>query len=709
MNAGAVPGGSMYPGAGVMQSSFDAFFGSTGGATQPGAASSASPVNSTLPHFDAFGATMAPAAQPYKTPFDSPDPPAGAAPPAQQQQLQQPEPQQQDDVFGLEDLGPPLTVEHMPADSIPSRTQRAKSYAGTSARGAFGGSGPSTAGTGTHFAFDASSIFHSSASSKTPTGTAASARASKKKHSGEKPHAQSTRAASSSSSSATKRGGAPAALDTSSEVFEGVIPDDIFSATAQLQRRGSEPVELLGSRRAAEAARAAAAAKGQQQHAAAAASPATRASTTPSSAATAVAAASAPSSAKGKPAGVARRLSIKTETLKTEQASDINLDPMVGSLASPITPRPSCVTCGEPSFAADLCAVHLTQKAAGGSMSPTGVIRRIHSLWSRKCLLSDGSSAARINLMWSFWKKAERYDIKLCEDPSSGERAVYVNGKLQYRSRPEAGFWKLSMLLGKSKSSAFEVLLEATPRSAIKGTGSVHLYPGLYEFELWLEGFPFAEAQNNFMSELGVAQQVAMQRADDAADEDNPAAGLSAAHQSAKAAHYDALHYISTHWSRRVEAAKTRLGYPKHVVTWCFTLHGRPHTLVLSHSSKSGKRTLVLDGRLLFSHTPNWINGLLLHKSSSQKMDIEGVPLEVRIQKLEWSGNAGGGQERPQFAYDLLIDGCPFAKCTKTLPEYAGGIVDVEKRVEEQKAAAARRARREAELKRDPRTVLSPE
>jgi hypothetical protein len=186
---------------------------------------------------------------------------------------------------------------------------------------------------------------------------------------------------------------------------------------------------------------------------------------------------------------VPRRLSIKTEVLKTDQASNINLDAM--GLSSPVTPRRPCVTCDEPAFAADLCATHLTQKAAGGATTPTGVIRRVHSLWSRKCMLSENSlTQAKIQLLWSFWKKAEFYEVKLCDDPDSGERSVYVNGKMHYRSHPSAGAWKLSMVLGRTKSSAFEVLLEATPRAQLRGggTGSVHLYPGQYEFEIWIEG-----------------------------------------------------------------------------------------------------------------------------------------------------------------------------------------------------------------------------
>jgi hypothetical protein len=191
-------------------------------------------------------------------------------------------------------------------------------------------------------------------------------------------------------------------------------------------------------------------------------------------------------------------------------------------------------------------------------------------------------------------------------------------------------------------------------------------------------------------------------------------ASARAGRQSAKAAHYDALHYIASHWGKQISHSKTSLGYTKNVVTWRFTLSGRKHTLVLSHSEKSGKRTIILDERMLFAHTPSWINGLLLQRSSSQRLDIEGTPVEVRIQKMDWSGSSSSStssssQNHPPFTYDLLIDGCPFAKCMKTLPEYAGGIVDVEQRIQEQKAAAARRARREAEIKRDPRTVLSPE
>lgn len=312
---------------------------------------------------------------------------------------------------------------------------------------------------------------------------------------------------------------------------------------------------------------------------------------------------------------------------------------------------------------------------------------------------------------------------------------MLVNGKTNYRSRPSPGFWKLSMVLGRSKSSAFEVLVEATPRSHLKGgTGSAHLYAGDYEFEVWIDGFYFAEAQNNFLSELGAAQMVAMQQAEAEGDEaegdgasaagagggSSSGSGSGKAHRSIKAAHYDALHYIATHWSRSHCSSKTRLGYVKNQIAWRFSLSGRQHSLLLVHSERSGKRTLTLDGKLLFVHKPNWINGLLLQRSSSQKTEVDGVKIEVRIQKLDWSSSSAssassssssssGGSSHPAFAYDLIVGGVPFSKCIKTLPEWAGGMVDVEAKLRQQQIKAARKAHKEKELKRDPRTVLSPE
>jgi hypothetical protein len=229
-----------------------------------------------------------------------------------------------------------------------------------------------------------------------------------------------------------------------------------------------------------------------------------------------------------------------------------------------------------------------------------------------------------------------------------------------------------------------------------------------------IEGFPFSEAQNNFLSELGAAQQVAMeaQDASDPINSDHLSVGpvSTPLRQNAKAAHYDALHYISTNWSKQIRSEKTKMGYTKNIITWKFTIHGKKHIIILIHSEKSGKRTLTLDDKLILSHTPNIINGLLLQRSSSHKIPLEDTTLDVRIQKLDWSsGKQSMSGNHPPFAYDLVINGVNFSKCTKTLPEYAGGMVDVEMKLKSQQEAAARKKRREMEKKRDNRTELSPE
>jgi hypothetical protein len=394
---------------------------------------------STLPDFDAFTSTMKPAVQPYKTPFDSPSP--------------EPIPltsNSTDAAAALSfDIGEPLER---------PKSQRTKSA-------------------NDHIAFDANSIFHHTNTSKTPTTQ--STQQSQKKE--DKPRSQSTRAGSSTDTqkfpsvkSQTKE------LDTTSTVFEGIIPE-IVSSRAQLDRRASEPVELLGSRRAAEAARLAREAKAKENAAtfvypsAAAAAPSSNPTSVPSA---------------SEPAGVQRRISIRTDTLKTAEASNINLDKM--GIASPVTPRKQCETCDGFQFAAGLCALCLTQKAKGdGRTSPTGVIRRVCQLWSRKvsfCHESNNSDfqARILQIKWEFWKKGEHYSVMLWENEDTGERTVFVNEKINHRSHPPSGQWKLSMVLGRTKSSAFEVLIEATSRSKIGGADSSHLYPGKYEFEIWL-------------------------------------------------------------------------------------------------------------------------------------------------------------------------------------------------------------------------------
>ena len=677
----------------------------------PAAASTAngqtsSPLGSTLPHFDAFGSEFAAAVpagvtQAYRTPFDSPDP------------ILMPEATSQ----GGEEAAASATAATAGSGDDPSRPRTARSQSYTV---------PHSSGS----AFDAQSIFH-----------APHPHSSKHKHR-QKQQLESASSASgipkarksglsSSNLSPPVIGSAVHASSSASNsadpkkeedpVFDGIIPEAVFSG-ALLARRTSEPT--LGSRRAAEAAAARAAAAAAA--AANGAAPQFNTHTAPG--------ADSPSTP------VDRRLTIHVESLPTDKASNINLDPLVKSAVGVVTPRLQCKTeqCNETAFACGYCAAHLTSQFEPAT--PTTIIRRVHGLWSRHIRVGV-PGAAKIQIEWQFWKRASLYDVKLWEDPLTGERTVIVNGKVNYRSRPPGGSWKLSMLLGRGKSSAFEVMVEAVPRSLLAastgGTGSVHLYPGPLEFELWLDGFPFAEAQNNFMSELGAAQQAAMIAAEaeeavagaeaEGADASAAAGGWGPSSSSsssavpskalsAKARHYANLHYIHTHWHRSFTASKTRLGYVKNRVEWAFTLGGptHAHTLRLTHSEKSGKRALELDGKLILVHKPNWINGLLLQRSSSHRFECDGTPMEVRIQKLDWShlskqSSDGSTEDRPSFSYDLLIGGVSFHKCTKTLPEYAGGMVDVEATLREQERKAKRKKDREEAIRRDPRVELSPE
>lgn len=340
---------SEFPITGI-QSSFDAFFsnsatqgqqqqqqtqqeGGVGGGMQ-------SPADSTLPHFDTFGSFMAPAAQTYKTPFDSPDPVIGGG-------VEAAEPAAVDE---------PVVGGDLAEEEIRPRPQRTASMPVQ------------------HVAFDADSIFHTT-------------KASPRTHERSKPKKKKAAPAAVDTGAAQSAEGQPEHKRESSlpdVVFSGVIPE-IVSSSALLSRRASEPT--LGSRRAAEAARLAAA-----------------------EAAAANAAKSSAHDPSAKPAGVPRRLSIKTETLDTAKASNINLDPL--SLASPVTPHRCCSQCSAPAFASDYCATHLTQHMEPAT--PTSIIRRVHGLWSKQIeQTATGSSSSRIRITWRFWKRAEHYVITL--------------------------------------------------------------------------------------------------------------------------------------------------------------------------------------------------------------------------------------------------------------------------------------------------------
>ena len=663
--------------------------------------------------FDTFARAPGAAAT-YATPFDSPDPVVTVA-------------------VNTEGSNPfssnVLQVEQDTEERPTMQRMRAKSYTATSSSSASG--------------FDAQSIFHADHHSK-KAHKAARRSATERKSSTPQSLTLDTSSLRPATAAAMSTTQAIKEEEDENDVLAHAVIPDILSARAVQSRRASEPIALLGSRRAAEAARAAAAAAAKQRGA------------TPTSASSSQASASATSIALPN-GGVNRRLSIDidVEKLDTAKASSVNLDPLCRG--SPVTPRVECgvAGCSEALFASGCCALHLTEKFQPAT--PTTVIRALHSLWSQTVSEGVGHAKSKLQIKWAFWKKGSYYEVLLWEDREDGERTIFVNGKVNYRSHPEPGFFKLSMVLGRSKSSAFEVLCEATPRLGMQGAThararaplALYNYPGPYDFDLWIDGFQFQEAHNNFMSELGVAQQVAMQAAEDERDRLQQqqqqqqqaegganAGGVASAQAEAraseaapaqsrsalKAAHYDALHYIRTHWGRSVSHARTRMGYPKNIVEWRFTLGGpaHAHKLVLVHSEKSGKRSITLDDKCLYVHKPNWINGLLLKRSSTHKLQIEAVNIEVRLQKLDYSqlsksdsssssSSSSSSASLPAFAYDLIVGGVAFAQCTKTLLEYAGGMVDVEAKLHEQQAKAERKQRREREIKRDPRVQLSPE
>lgn len=517
----------------------------------------------------------------------------------------------------------------------------------------------------------------------------------------------------SSSSSSKHHGKSASAPQNFDPFFEAVIPD-ILSSTEILNRRASEPT--LGSRRAAAAAAAAAAKKAEE---------------------------AAEASAQQPPQlGGSHQLSIDpTDKLSVVAASDVNLSgPFQDVAAGPLTPRRICTLpdCNALAFATGLCATHITSQWEDGETptTPTTVNRAVHRLWTRTSL-SSSSSAGEVHLSWIFWKKAEKYLVELIEYPLISERTVRVNGKTTFRGKPSdhhssGDEWRLSMILGRSKSSAFEAILGATHHGS---RGTPELVAGWthdsdYDFELWIEGFPFSDAQNNWLSELGAQQAVEAQEREareeeeerqrrlDAGEPESTIIVSSASQALREQRLYDSLQYIKSHWSRAMTRAKTALGWPKNTVTWRFTLSGTPHTLVLTHSEVSGKRRLILDDADVIVKKPSLLRGLILKRSAAHTLTVDNVPLEVRIQHMDWTGDdaarrlpPGGARSSPQpsFQYQLFINSVPFGRNMRTLPEYAGGVALIEQRIEHEQQQAARRAKREAELKRDPRAVLSPD
>lgn len=505
-----------------------------------------------------------------------------------------------------------------------------------------------------------------------------------------KPFPTTGAAASSSSSSASKAGTAvsPRSFDP---VEFGLIPD-ILTSRELLNRRASEPT--LGSRRAAAAAAAAAAAKQQQQHQ-------HQQQSGKEGQPNLSPAASTPRQGQGS-STPRRQLHIDVGgQLSTPDASDVNLaGPFHNVDQGPVTPRRTCSKCSHPSFASNLCATHLTQSAEPAT--PTTMTRFVHNLWQRRV-----ETTSRLALSWVFWKKGDKYAVQLWQDNMSPERTVIVNGKMTYRGTPQEAEWRLSMVLGRSKSSAFETILGAIPKGA-NGTGEMVAgwsYDSPYEFELWIDGFPFTEARTNWLSELG--SQLMIQQ------EESGSISASDLHQQ----HYSDLQYIHSNWTRTQTMNKTSMGYRKQIVEWKFTIRGKKHFIILAHSETSGKRTLTLDGRPILTKKPGLITGLLLKRSMAHRFELDGLNIEVRIQKMDWSdsvrssssSSGGGDTSHPPFIYELFIDRVAFQRCTKTLAEYAGGDLLIEEKISARKKEEAKRKKREAELKRDPRAIPSPE
>jgi hypothetical protein len=199
-------------------------------------------------------------------------------------------------------------------------------------------------------------------------------------------------------------------------------------------------------------------------------------------------------------------------TLSVKAASDVNIaaGPFAASTNDGcITPRKGCSQCSSLCVASGLCSTHLLAQFEPGT--PTTVARGLHRLWRRKAYYSG----ARLQLLWEFYQRGEKWQVVLQEEPFSRARSVLVNGVLAWKdvekgARPvkhhgsverRGDEWKLSMVLGRSRSSSFELILAATPKKAHHApTGQLlpqswH-YDSPFTHELWVNGFYFTEAQN---------------------------------------------------------------------------------------------------------------------------------------------------------------------------------------------------------------------
>jgi len=372
-------------------------------------------------------------------------------------------------------------------------------------------------------------------------------------------------------------------------------------------------------------------------------------------------------------------------------------------LVEPITPRRQCEQCNGTAFAHGLCALHLTSKHA--SSTPTSQIRSIWNVWRLSVQDRPGDL---LRLSWCFWKKGEQYRIEMLEHPAISERCVLVNGSVTFRGAIASGIWKLSMVCGRGRSSAFEAIVQATPKSMHRPSVQDATYGGDYYYELWIDGFPFVEAQNNYMSELGAALQV---RRQEEADEEKKRRkkerkmkeGESGSDSDGEGIDVIKLmreellrdrQYISQHWSRIITQTTTSLNNPKCIAVWNFTIQGKKHRIECHHSQAGGKRVITLDGRTVVKEKPGIIQGYLLRKPSVHVLNIEGKKVEVRIVKIQ-----------DLFEYDLHIDGVPFSKCMKPILDYCGGIVDVDDFLQQQAIEQQRRLERERQRRKDPRLV----
>jgi len=68
-------------------------------------------------------------------------------------------------------------------------------------------------------------------------------------------------------------------------------------------------------------------------------------------------------------------------------------------------------------------------------------------------------------------------------------------------------------------------------------------------------------------------------------------------------------------------------------VSWSFTISGVRHVVALKYSAGSGKRKVLLDGKVVFEEKPPLLS-IDKHKKFSLKFKVDGVDCEVTAEKV---------------------------------------------------------------------------